>query len=135
LKLKKMTDLNTKVGGRKILSYSSMKLLILPNSSSQCPKCSLITTMEVHERLRTFTLFYQFFEEHNWIGGRRTHLRDLENGPAKEITSSLQFGSCWKGASWKPLDLGQTYPWVVSLGMPHPKFLWPIQLQNNIGLA
>jgi hypothetical protein len=21
---------------------------------------------------------------------------------------------------------GQTYPWVVPLGMSHPKFLWPI---------
>ncbi len=28
-----------------------------------------------------------------------------------------------------------TYPWVVPQGMSHPKFLWPIQLQENIGLT
>ncbi len=26
---------------------------------------------------------------------------------------------------------GTTYPWVVPLGTPHPKFLKPIQLYNN----
>jgi len=29
----------------------------------------------------------------------------------------------------------QNYPWVVLLGMSHPKVLWPIQLQNNIGFT
>jgi len=31
--------------------------------------------------------------------------------------------------------MGHTYPWVDPLRTSHPKFLKPIQLQNNIGIT
>jgi hypothetical protein len=35
----------------------------------------------------------------------------------------------------KHLIIWKIYPWVVPLGMSHPKLLKPIQLQNNMELA
>jgi hypothetical protein len=64
--------------------------------------------------------------------------KDVKQDPKAHILVSkigsfqLERGTIYERHNWE--KRGQTHPWVVPLGTLHPKFLKPIQLQNNMRL-